>query len=296
MRTLVATIALLLIALVGVSPAAAGAVDGENSNTTTVNVGTDGNELVAAVSEAGPGSQGSGQTFGGSSAFDACVFHVGLSSEELFSVAGRLGLTDHDIDALIENPPADGWSVGLCPSPILDNATAAYWPTGTTPPESVVLAVIRSAVERVELPFPATLTAPEASADIPTITQLDTWIWPSAPWEQRTASASLAGVSATGRAVPTLVTIDPGDGTPAYECATPEPYEGQASADGAACTHVYTRTTQGSPYTLTVSVTWEFSYTCAGSPGCGALADIAPVTLTETRPVHVAQIRPVVTD
>ncbi len=280
------------LTLVIVFPSAVGAGLDAEADSTSGSVSKSGEVVVVASS--GGGSSSSGGSWGGSSPFDACQFFSGLGSEDLLAFAGPFGLSGDVIAEYLADPPESGWSVGICPEPILGFARYAFWPTGSPVPRQVVEAAIAQAVDRVQIPFPEPQLAPPASAEAPAITQLATWVWPGSAWSPVSASAVAGPVQVTATATPVGIVVDPGDGSPVFGCDAPTPYVGQADAFGA-CVHTYTQTTMGVPYGLAVSVIWEFSYTCSGSPGCADVVTIEPFTATQQRSVWVAQIRPVIT-
>jgi SAF domain len=112
----------------------------------------------------------------------------------------------------------------------------SVWPVRTTgvtevwlaaPPDAVDPRVLALQAERkLVLPQPSGHRSPDESHQYDgspfTYVNLWTWFWTDADmWRARSATARAGGVSATVTVTPTLLTLDPGDGSPAVSCAGP---------------------------------------------------------------------------
>ena len=135
------------------------------------------------------------------------------------------------------------------------------------------------------------------------VTGLATWMWidPSV-WHGYSATASVAGVTATARAVPTSVRWSMGDGAEVVCDGPGVPFRPDvpAGAQQTDCAHTYERTSLGQPspdgspdhaaYTVTATITWVVSWT-SNIPGeQGALP---PLYTSASTPVRVEQVQSV---
>ena len=111
------------------------------------------------------------------------------------------------------------------------------------------------------------------------------WLWVS-DWQQRSESASAAGVTATVTASPTQVRWDTGDGGvetcrgPGTPYDTSRPPEAQSTS----CSHTYTSTTGA--LTITATQSWHVTYTATN----GQSGDLGVVSRTSTMPVDVHEL------
>jgi hypothetical protein len=144
---------------------------------------------------------------------------------------------------------------------------------------------------RKYLPLPA--PAPRMSPAGDQIVNLPSWLWVDGPWEPKTSTVAVPGVSVTVTAVPVSVVWSMGDGTE-VTCAGPgTPYEpSRPDADQlTSCSHTYTRSSAEQPgdhYTVTVSVRWSASWAVVGAPGGG---DLGTITRATSFPVRVGEVQ-----
>lgn len=159
--------------------------------------------------------------------------------------------------------------------------------------------VAQRAASSITLPSPVIRTNPATS----TVVNIPTWLWvdPSA-WHPRTATASLAGISATATASPVNVRFSMGDGAhivcdgpgTAYNPSLP------ASAQSTSCFHTYSSSSAGQvsrdgnpnddAYAVSATITWNVTWKGDGFAGGGTLP---PLTTTSTTYLRVEQIESV---
>lgn len=120
------------------------------------------------------------------------------------------------------------------------------------------------------------------------------WLWlDNGQWHPFTATATVAGVSATATATPSYVTWQPGDGG-TLRCDGPgAAYDPSRSADSqhSDCTWTYRTDSADQPggvYTVTATVHWTVSWAGAGTGGV-----LPGLTTTVTAPLAVGQIESV---
>ena len=164
-------------------------------------------------------------------------------------------------------------------------------PEGITPS-----AVAQRAASSIVLPSPVIRTDPAAAS----VVNIQTWLWvePSV-WHPRTATASLAGISATARATPISVDFSTGDGSHLVCDGPGTPYNTSlpAGVQNTSCSHRYTRSSAGqsspdgnpnnSAYAITATITWSVSWTADGFSGGGILPSL---TTSATTSLRVEQI------
>lgn len=141
-------------------------------------------------------------------------------------------------------------------------------------PAVVALTLARRAAQSLPLDLPEIGTSPQGS----TIVNVDTWLWVDGAGVE-TASASLGGVTATVRAVPTGVRWDTDDGGRltcvgvAYDPARP------AREQRSDCTHAFGVRT--GPHEISATRVWHLTYSATnGEAGdLGLVERTASVTL-----------------
>ncbi|SCG77863.1 hypothetical protein [Micromonospora inositola] len=155
-------------------------------------------------------------------------------------------------------------------------------------------ALARVAVSRLRLPAPAIRRNPSAAAGV--LAQVPVWWWvdPST-WGQRSATASVPGMSVTATATPVRVVWRPGDGTGDVVCQGPgTPWRpGSDPRAASSCGHTYRVSSAGAPgnaFTLTATVTWSVSWA-----GGGRSAVVPPLTTTGSVRLPVAESQATVT-
>lgn len=193
-------------------------------------------------------------------------------------------------------PSPNGWSLVICTggdslSPV---EILHIWARGDALPPNVRDGLIDSAISALEVPYLTPHTSPAGTPQHPLVTGLETWLWvDAAQWRPVTAQASIPIATVTATAVPTRITWDPGDGSPRTACGGPGEawVAGRGDDTAAPCGHTYRRTSghaAGGAWPLSITVTWEVTWSC--EPGCGRGSG-APFVLTTTRPVTVHQIQ-----
>lgn len=143
------------------------------------------------------------------------------------------------------------------------------------------------ALDQVDLPTPTLTTAPPVDRDH--LVGLASWFW-TPTWSAQTATATLAGVTATVTATPVRSAWDPGDGTGTIACEGPgEPWHADATGPPP-CGHTYQRS---GTYPLTATITWDVAWTSTdpATPG----GPLGSLTTTATVPVVVRQAQAVIT-
>jgi hypothetical protein len=139
---------------------------------------------------------------------------------------------------------------------------------------------------RLDLPLPDPGLNPPGEQ----LVGVATWLWVDGPWTPASATAQVAGVSATVTATPVSVVWSPGDGT-TVTCDGPgTPYDPTRSpADQrSSCTHAYGRSSAALPggaYALTATVTYEVTW----SSSTGAGGSLGSLTRATTVPVVVEE-------
>jgi hypothetical protein len=148
----------------------------------------------------------------------------------------------------------------------------------------------------VEVPVQVGWGAPFGDEDAPMITQLPTWLWVEPDvWSPRSATTpDVLGLRATVTVTPTNVTFTGPDNEtvdcgpnlgPAYDFTRAE--EDQHSD----CTLTYRHSSDVGDWELTSTITWDVTYFC--SPVECPPGIMPPLTVTNTRPVRVAELQAV---
>lgn len=139
---------------------------------------------------------------------------------------------------------------------------------------------------RLDLPLPSPGLNPPGAQ----LVGVPTWLWVDGPWAPASATAQVAGTSATVTAVPVSVVWSPGDGT-TVTCDGPgtayDPTRPPAD-QRSACTHTYGRSSAALPggaYALAATVTYEVTW----SSSTGAGGSLGTLTRTSTVPVAVEE-------
>jgi hypothetical protein len=201
-----------------------------------------------------------------------------------------------------EITPDQIWSVVYCGTGVdtegaLPTGITVAWPFDTEPPQIVLDWLVAYAYALVEVPVQTGQSAPIGDENAPLITQLPTWLWIEPTiWTPRSATTPpVFGITATVTVTPANITftgpdnetIDCGPNLgPAYNFNRAE--EDQHSD----CTLTYHHSSAVGEWTLASTLTWEVTYTCSEYCGPGTLA---PLTVTNTRSVRVAELQAVLT-
>lgn len=233
-----------------------------------------------------PGAATAGTYRRGEDPFASCAF------QEVDDAAAVARLVQRPVESIVV--PPGGWWVVLCGGGALGAEVVYVWPQGEALPPAVRDRLVEAAIDAVEVPFLAPRSSPAGTQDQPLITGLDTWLWVEpAAWAPVSASAAIPVATVTATATPSEVSWTAGDGSPPARCAGPgQPWRAGLAADVVPeCGHRYERTSGEQPdgtWPLSVTVTWEVTWTCA--PACGG-GDGPPFILTVTRPVTVEQVQ-----
>lgn len=137
--------------------------------------------------------------------------------------------------------------------------------------------------ELLPLPDPDIATSPPA--DQPQLVGVATWYAIATTWQTYTATATLAGTSATVTATPTSARWDPGDGTAPITCTTPgTTYDPAHPGTTSDCAHTYRqRTPTGTAIALTATITYTIAWTATD----GTADTLDPLTRTTTVPLTI---------
>lgn len=128
--------------------------------------------------------------------------------------------------------------------------------------------VARLARKQLRLPMPAIAANPSGEQ----LVTLPTWLWLSSGWEQRSATASVPGVSVTAVARPISLIWSMGDGASVTcrNAGIPFPAGGDPRAPSPVCGHTYQVSSAGQPndaYPVSATVHWSVTWSGAGQSG-----------------------------
>lgn len=139
------------------------------------------------------------------------------------------------------------------------------------------------AVEQLALEPPMIALSPPVGSD--QIVGVATWLWVDNAWTTTSASATLAGVTATVSATPTTVVFDTGDGS-RITCSTTTAYDTTRPArdQHTECSHTYVRP---GTYTLAATITWNVNWSASNSE----TGSLGSTTRTSDIAVHVVEIQ-----
>ena len=168
-------------------------------------------------------------------------------------------------------------------------------PAGTVSPSEVAERAARS----ISLPSPVIGLNPSQYS----ITGLATWLWVSpSQWHAYSATASVAGVSATAQAVPRSVTWNMGDGDTVVCDGPGTVYQPDvpAAEQQTSCSYTYRSTSAGQPsqdgdpddgaFPVTATITWDVTW-WSSVPGEGG--ELPALQTSSTVPVRVEQVQSV---
>lgn len=162
--------------------------------------------------------------------------------------------------------------------------TAAQQAAAVPSPEELA----RRAYRQLVLPVPVIQTSP--AVGVPQLVRVPTWLW-IAPgvWAERSATATVPGLSATATARPVAVRWTTGDGS-SVTCRGPgtafRPRVDRPAAESPDCAHTYLRSSAGQPdgvFQVTAVVEWSVSWAGGGQAGVlPALTSTSSVALRVT--------------
>lgn len=166
-----------------------------------------------------------------------------------------------------------------------------FWSDDEQPPS--LLEQAQTAVGMLDFTAPTVGVSPAGR----TLVNLDTWFWLDGAQTEVTASAFTLVVTARLNSI----TVNPGDGSPAFRC---DPIPTSAAQAEATCVHEYRKASvrgsasaSGKPaYAATVSSVYELTYTNGGNvidiPGAQATIDGTPGTAAVRVDEAQAVVRP----
>jgi hypothetical protein len=164
------------------------------------------------------------------------------------------------------------------------------------PTKADALEAGEAAASSIRLPTPVIRTDPAPAA----VVNLSTWLWVApASWHPWSATARVAGVSATATATPVRVEFSTGDGH-GVSCNGPgTPYDAfePASAQQTNCSHTYLTSSAGQPssdgdpndasYVIRATITCDVTWRALDAIGGGVLS---PLTTSSSAKLRVEQI------
>lgn len=262
----VATCATALMVVIALAtPAAADGAGGAVTNNSGIDYG--------ALS----GSRAGGNHSNGSSGRETgpvCTYQLMGAAPMALPILGLDG------DVIPMGTGTDGsWYEEICDG-MFYGAVYLNSPAAAVDPAAVAAGVMK----RLDIPLPDVALSPSGDQ----IVNLASWFWiPN--WQTLNGTATVGGVTVHVTARPRAARWTFGDGTES-SCSPGIPWAVGAES-ARACTHTWLRSSaaqSGESYRLTVTVTWNASYTVVGGAGGGALA---PLTRTTTAAVRVAEVQ-----
>jgi hypothetical protein len=122
------------------------------------------------------------------------------------------------------------------------------------------------------------------------LVNLEAWFW-AENWSGAEETATAGPVSVTVSARPTMLVIDPGDGTASFSCAGPQPaYDARRPPDAqqSNCTHTYRRAGE---FTATATIVYSVSFTS----NVGVNGDLGTIEPDSTIALRVREAQAIVT-
>lgn len=177
---------------------------------------------------------------------------------------------------------AGAWYTRDCPANIGMAQSEAIWLDAGEATEQLAL----QARSRLRLPAPVIRLNPAGDQ----LVRLPTWLsLAGSSWIERSATASVPGISVTATARPARATWRMGDGS-TVACAgpgTPWRHGMNPTAPSPDCGHQYLRSSANAPagaYVVTVMVTWQVTWASAG--GSGQMPELTTTAATRARVVE----------
>lgn len=163
--------------------------------------------------------------------------------------------------------------------------------SGLVPERTAVDPAVLAAQARESIPIPDPVIGFSPSEGGETYAQLNTWLWVDEGWwQERTATASAGGVTATVTASPSQSSWTTGDGSTTTCTGPGVAWRPGMAEDATNCSHTYRRSSASEPngsFTVTVAVGFNVTWTSNVGPG----GTLAGVTRTASRPVRVGEIQ-----
>lgn len=153
---------------------------------------------------------------------------------------------------------------------------------------------------RDRLPKPDAMFSPDIrDSDSPAVVHLPLWFAvPDGQWQPISATATVAGLSATVKATPSGLTLAPGDGRGSVQCAGPGARWRPGAAEPVrppACSYVYrdasTIAPNGETWSAQLAIHWNASWTATNGEG----GDLGTLTTTTGYAIPVREIQGVET-
>lgn len=286
------SVATLLMVCAPAGPAgaaSAGASDGSGSVSVGVAGGASGGGSDPGSTGARPGG-GSGPVLGsGGRPVAVCsLFALPAAQSAALGVGG---------------PTPGAWYAVRCSVPQIDETTSHFeWipaaaVTAGVPPVVDLSRLARRAEASIVLPKPTIGFDPSPFS----VVNIVTWLWiDPALWRERSATASILGVSATAVARPVSVTWQTGDGQ-TVTCAGPGAVyriDVPADAQSTSCWHVYTESSAGqgpagdndAAFRLRATVNWAVTWSASGVTAGGTLPALTTTSSTSLRVEQIESI------
>lgn len=154
----------------------------------------------------------------------------------------------------------------------LGQQVAYVWLTAAQQAAASPAELARRAYRQLVLAVPVIRTSPAVA--VPQLVRVPTWLW-VAPgiWAQRSATASVPGLSATATARPVAVRWTTGEGASVTCRGAGTPFRSGVDRPASAspdCGHTYLRPSVGEPggvYRLVATVEWSVTWTGGGQAG-----------------------------
>jgi len=291
LAVILAAAALLAAAMATVAPPAARAAGGTGGTGGTGGCGASGYpwgyDIACQSGSSTPGSSATGGTTG-----SVTSGWTGLPPGAACGLYPIAGDSAHMLQVCPHGFTINGGHYGLR----VCNCTTATVPVGGGPAGPAVTPgeLLAWAQDELVLPLPGVQTArPRAAGGL---VGLPEWFWvPRAQWRPVTARVTVGAVWAQVTAVPQALQVQPGDSAPGtgITCdgpGVPAVAGASPAAVAGSCTHTYAQSSDGLPgnaYQVTVTMTWDATWTGSGGAG-GALPPIGrPATFA--LPVAEAQ-------
>lgn len=252
MRRVIRLLIVSGVAVAPLLPVNAWADDGSGA-TTGGYIDPSGDPTVTAGS-GGHGAGGGSSSSGGSD----CEWRVAIADDDAFPL--------YEPDGTRLQSPTGRWLLRWCDGQIVSDLV---------PEQPAVDPAVLAAQARDSIPIPSPVIGTSPSSGGGTYAQVRTWLWVDDRWwQERTATASAGGVSATVTATPVQTSWTTGDGD-TFTCPGPGVVWRPGMAEDATdCSHIYRRSSAGElDGQFAVTVTVQFDVRWTSSLGTGGTLD-----------------------
>lgn len=274
----VAAVLLLTATLLSVSAQIAGAITPEVQTTPSTRGDTPTVELSTSTNTPGQAG-GTGGNRGGAASTIRCEYReLGTGSADGGFNYGDAAVTDFTEGRQVFRVCTDTATGELTSTSIVTLGPGA----GPIAPAVTGRQVAEIAVAQL----PIALPQPHLNPPTQQIIHIPTWLW-TADQGQPTASASLAGVTATVTATLDKVVWDTGDGDTVTCTTAGTPYDAARPAATQRTTCSHTPNKLAGPVTVTATVHWDISYTATD----GTNGALAPQTRTTSIDSTITELR-----